>query len=72
VSATGLYSAEEIYRLLPALYRVRDAEQGGFLRELVEVIAGEVNALAESLEQMYDDQFVETCAEWVASTSATS
>ena len=61
-----LYSAEELYRLLPSVYRVRDAERGGVLRELFEVLAGEVNVLAESIEQLYDDQFVETCAPWVA------
>jgi hypothetical protein len=63
---TGLYTADELYRLLPAVYRVRDAEQGGVLRELVEVVADQVNVLAESLEQMYDDEFIETCAPWVA------
>jgi hypothetical protein len=66
VSGTGLYTTEEIYRLLPAVYRVRDAEQGGVLRELVDVITEQVNVLAESLEQMYDDQFIETCAPWAA------
>jgi hypothetical protein len=66
VSATGLYTTEEIYRLLPAVYRVRDAEQGGALRELVDVITDQVNVLAESLEQLYDDEFIETCAPWVA------
>jgi hypothetical protein len=66
VSGTGLYTTEELYRLLPAVYRVRDAEQGGILRELVDVLAGQVNVLAESIEQAYDDQFVETCADWVA------
>lgn len=66
MSGTGLYTADEIYRLLPAVYRVRDAEQGGVLRELVDIVASQVNALAESLEQMYDDQFIETSAEWVA------
>jgi len=66
VSGSGLYTAEEIYRLLPAVYRVRDAEQGGVLRELVGVITDQVNVLAESLEQMYDDEFIETCAPWVA------
>ena len=66
MSGTGLYTAEELYRLLPAVYRVRDAEQGGVLRELVDVLADQVNVLAESLEQLYDDQFVETCATWVA------
>jgi hypothetical protein len=66
VSTSGLYTTEEIYRLLPAVYRVRDAEQDGVLRELVDVITGQVNVLAESLEQMYDDEFIETCAPWAA------
>jgi hypothetical protein len=66
VSATGLYTTEEIYRLLPSVYRVRDAEHGGVLRELIDVIADQVNVLAESIEQLYDDQFVETSAAWVA------
>jgi hypothetical protein len=66
VTATGLYTAEEIYRLLPSVYRVRDGEQGEPLRELLELIAEQVNVLAESMEQLYDDQFVETCAPWAA------
>ena len=66
MTGAGLYSADEVYRLLPEVHRVRDAEHGGVLRELIEVITEQANALAESLEQMYDDQFVETCAEWVA------
>jgi hypothetical protein len=63
---SGLYTVEDVYRLLPAVYRVRDADAGGVLRELIEVVTDQVNVLAESLEQMYDDQFIETCAEWVA------
>jgi hypothetical protein len=66
VSGTGLYTPDELYRLLPAVYRVRDAEQGDVLRELIELIAGQVDVLAESIEQAYDDQFIETCARWVA------
>src|SRR5688500_16632441 len=66
MSGAGLYTADEIYRLLPAVYRVRDAEQDGVLRELVDVLTDQINVLAESLEQAYDDQFVETCAPWVA------
>src|SRR3954452_13308371 len=66
MSDTGLYTADELYRLLPAVYRVRDEEQGGVLRALVEVLMEQVNVVAESLEQMYDDQFVETAAPWVA------
>jgi hypothetical protein len=58
--------AERLYNLLPAVYRVRDADQGGALRALCEVIAEEIAALRENLDQLYDDQFIETCAEWVA------
>jgi hypothetical protein len=61
-----MYTTEELYRLLPSVYRARDAEHGGVLRELVDLISGEVNVIAESLEQMYDDQFIETCAPWAA------
>src|SRR4249920_2982802 len=58
--------AERLYNLLPAVYRVRDADQGGALGALCEVIAEEIAALRENLDQLYDDQFIETCAEWVA------
>jgi len=66
MSGSGLYTTEEVYRLLPSVYRVRDVEQDGILRELVDVLTSQVNVLAESLEQAYDDQFIETCAAWVA------
>jgi hypothetical protein len=66
MTSSGLYTPDEVYRLLPELYRVRDAEQGGVLRELIEVVTDQVNVLAEGAEQMHDDQFIETCAAWVA------
>lgn len=64
------FDLDRLYRLLPAIYRIRDAqegdgEQGGPLRALLAVIAGEVAVLEENLAQLYDDQFIETCAEWV-------
>jgi hypothetical protein len=58
--------ADSLYRLLPAVYRVRDVQQGESLRALVEVVARELGALEDDLEQLYDDQFIETCADWVA------
>ena len=58
--------AEKLYNLLPALYRIRDAEQGFPLQALCGVIAEEIAVLRENLDQLYDDQFIETCAEWVA------
>ena len=59
------FDADTLYRLLPAIYRIRDAEQGGMLRELTRVIAEQVGVVQEDLDQLYDDQFIETCADWV-------
>src|SRR5690349_16025157 len=58
-------SAERLYALLPSVYRLRDREQGHPLRELVSLIAQEFQALEEDIEQLHDDQFIETCADWV-------
>ena len=59
-------NAERLYALLPAVYRIRDAQQGHPLRDLVGLIAREFEALEENVDQLYDDQFIETCADWVA------
>lgn len=37
----------------------------GPLRELLEVLGEQLGAVEESLDQLYDDQFVETAADWV-------
>ncbi len=59
-------AAERLYSLLPAIHRMRDAENGYVLRELLTVLAGQVEVLEEELNQLYDDQFIETCARWAA------
>src|SRR5689334_17592689 len=59
------FDAQRLYELLPAIYRIRDLEQGEPLRALLAVIADEVGVLEENLDQLYDDQFIETCADWV-------
>lgn len=59
-------SAERFYTLLPAIYRIRDADQGEPLRALLAAFAQEFAALEENMAQLYDDQFIETCADWVA------
>ncbi|HXJ02001.1 MAG TPA: hypothetical protein VNH44_12320 [Micropepsaceae bacterium] len=59
-------TADRLYSLLPAIYRIRDAEQGEQLRALIGALAREFAALEENLDQLYDDQFIETCAQWVA------
>jgi hypothetical protein len=54
-----------IYNLLPAIYRIRDAERGEPLKAFLSVIAEQVAVLDENLAQSYDDLFIETCAPWV-------
>src|SRR6266702_5773236 len=59
------FDTERLYNLLPAIYRIRDVEQGEPLKALLSVIAVQVAVLEEDLAQLYDDQFIETCADWV-------
>jgi hypothetical protein len=58
--------AERLHALLPAILRIRDAEHGAPLEDLVRLFARELAAIEEDIEQLYDDQFIETCSEWVA------
>jgi hypothetical protein len=53
-----------LFDLLPAWYRIRDAEVGEPLRALLAVIAEQVDLIRTGIEQGYDDWFVETAAEW--------
>ncbi len=59
------YDPDRLYNLLPAVHRIRDAEQGEPLRQLLALINQQVGILEEDLEQLYDNQFIETCAPWV-------
>jgi hypothetical protein len=58
------FTKERLVQLLPVVYGLRDGEDGP-LHELLDVVAGQVAMLEENLDQLYDDQFVETCAPWV-------
>ena len=100
------FDVETLFRLLPAIHRVRDVELArgnahlltpedttelatlestpglpvekqerlddlrerrdrGALKSLLAVLAEPIAAVEENLDQLYDDQFIETCAEWV-------
>jgi len=59
------FDQDKLYSLLPAIYRIRDVERGEPLKALLSVIAQQVSVLEEDLAQLYDDQFIETCADWV-------
>ena len=60
-----MIDADVLWERLPAAMRARDAETGGVLRALVEVLAGQAAAVADDIEALQDDWFIETCAEWV-------
>ena len=56
---------DRLYRLLPAVIRRSDSEQGEPLRALLQVITKQANLLEEDLLQLYDNWFIETCEPWV-------
>jgi hypothetical protein len=63
--------AQRLLDLLPSVYRLRDAEiagtipaEQGPLEALLAALAEQFAVLDENLEQLYDDQFIETCAPW--------
>ena len=63
------FDAQKLYSLLPAVYQIRDqamAQNGHApLQDLMALLAGQIALVEEDLAQLYDDQFIETCAPWV-------
>lgn len=68
------FDVDKLFGLLPSLYRVRDQDAAAFLpgddpqgplEALLAVIADQLAVLEQNFSQSYDDQFIETCAEWV-------
>ena len=57
--------AAQLYALLPAVYRTRDQDGGGPLYGLLSVVAAQAAILQNNSDQLYDDEFIETCATWV-------
>lgn len=58
-------TVDRLYKLLPALYRMRDLAQGEPLRALLSLIENEYDALDLDIEGLYENWFIETCQEWV-------
>jgi Phage tail protein (Tail_P2_I) len=56
---------DRLYALLPAIYRLRDAEQGEPLRALLQLLTEELETVEENIAELYDNWFIETCDEWV-------
>jgi hypothetical protein len=58
-------TADRLYKLLPAIYRTRDFQQGEPLRALLTLIQREYDAVELDIEGLYENWFIETCQEWV-------
>lgn len=56
---------DRLYNLLPAVYRVADANQGRVLEALAAVLQQQFQALQDDIDQLYENWFIETCDEWV-------
>ncbi|HTW47747.1 MAG TPA: hypothetical protein VMD92_07355 [Acidobacteriaceae bacterium] len=61
-----------LFNLLPALYRLRDAQLAanagypmGPLQSLLSIVEEQTAILEDNIAQLYDDLFIETCAPWV-------
>ncbi|MEO9897304.1 MAG: hypothetical protein ABJD13_05780 [Paracoccaceae bacterium] len=54
-----------LYESLPEVYRVRDAREGYPLRDYLSVLGEQGDSLTEESMQLYDNQFIETCEEWL-------
>ncbi len=57
--------AEWMYKLLPAIYRIRDQDQGDPLKGLLAVLSEQAENLEGDIAQLYKNWFIETCEEWV-------
>ena len=64
-SATADPRIDRLYKLLPAVYRMRDAGQNYSLQALLRVIAEQVNVVEDDVQRLYEDWFIETAEDWV-------
>jgi hypothetical protein len=58
-------ATDRLYELLPAVYRLRDAEQGYALRDLLRVACEQADIVQADIESLYDSWFIETCDDWL-------
>lgn len=59
------YTADDLYELLPSVYRARDAELGYAMRGIVSVLAEQADVLGADIAQLYENWFIETADRWV-------
>lgn len=57
--------ADRLYNLLPAIYRIRDADTGWQLQAFLRVITEQVDVVETDIAQLYQNWFIETCQDWI-------
>lgn len=56
---------DELYDLLPVVYRLRDVEQGYPLKAFLRVVSEQAGLLKQDIDQLWYDLAIETCQPWV-------
>ncbi|MCP3868826.1 MAG: hypothetical protein GY703_12155 [Gammaproteobacteria bacterium] len=56
---------DELYNLIPSVYRMRDARLGEPLKALTSLLAEEGALVENDIRRLYENWFIETCDEWV-------
>jgi hypothetical protein len=58
---------QPLYERLPEIYRIRDLDPSppGQLQAYLNVLDDVMRAIRDHVEQLYHDQFIETCDDWV-------
>lgn len=58
------FSSNRLYKLLPAIYRLRDTAEGEPLKALLALFEDELLTIEGDISDLYNNWFIETCAEW--------
>ncbi|MFG3055772.1 hypothetical protein ACGFZP_33155 [Kitasatospora sp. NPDC048239] len=61
----GAAAPDRLFDLLPLVHRMRDEAAGHPLRDLLRVIAEQVQVVEEDIARRYENWFVETAEDWV-------
>lgn len=59
------HKRRHLYDLMPAVHRERDVATGYTLEAIFEALEREYDALESNIAGLYEDWFIETCADWV-------
>jgi len=58
-------NTDELYYLLPSIYRIRDIDRKEVLKEFLSVLEKQGGLVEKDIAQLYDNWFIETCDEWL-------